>query len=67
MAVKVFIDASSDPKVVEDHVNAFLADIPDQDVKNVQLSSHVVPSAGALSGGSALVHVARITYQTDES
>lgn len=58
MAVQVFISSDSNPDVVQAEMNGLLARLPDQDVKNVQMSSHVTVTG--------LVHVGRITYQEDE-
>lgn len=58
MAVRVFVDHDPDPQALQDRLNAALARIPDEDVKNVQLSTHSITGS--------VIHVGRIIYQEDD-
>lgn len=58
MTVRVYIDDDANAIALQKRMNETLAEIPDEDVKNVQMSTH--------STSVGVVHVGRITYQIDD-
>ena len=59
MAVRVFLDADTDPKALQERLNAFLDGLDERDIAAMpNLSSHSNNTQG-------VVHVARVIFQID--